>query len=80
MHIHTIDLMVAGILGMPNGPFLYADQLIDTLHHRANSRQVLLLFLPGQACLSCIAATWAMVLVDVDSVCIIAVHSKASCP
>lgn len=31
-------LPFAGILGMPSGPFLYADQLIETLHNRANRR------------------------------------------
>ena len=31
-------LCFAGILGMPTGPFLYADQLIDTLQTKANQR------------------------------------------
>ena len=28
----------AGIVGMPTGPFLYADQLIDVLHSKAENR------------------------------------------
>ena len=32
------ELRFAGILGMPTGPFLYADQLMDTLHKKAEKR------------------------------------------
>lgn len=30
-------LFLAGILGMPNGPFLYADQFLDTLRTKSQS-------------------------------------------
>lgn len=32
------ELCFAGILGMPTGPFLYADQLMETLHKKAEKR------------------------------------------
>ena len=34
----SANLPSAGILGMPTGPFLYADQLMDTLHKKAEKR------------------------------------------
>ncbi|KAL3138308.1 hypothetical protein ABBQ32_006119 [Trebouxia sp. C0010 RCD-2024] len=39
-----------GILGMPTGPFLYADQLIDTLHRKAENRQFADMVLYIEAC------------------------------